>query len=172
MVSVLLRELEQGNAVSASDAIRETYERFGDLAAAFLRGFVVVGLLALSVVGLPWGIRQAVRYQFVAQTTMLDGARRKVALDRSSTLVVGHWFHTAAVIVLLNGLVALFSLVVGMVVLVVFSGLPLWLFSILVSSFSVLVVPYTAIAFVLLYGDRVAEEVDAEPAAQLEKVGV
>jgi hypothetical protein len=171
-VAVLMRSLEQGQPMSASDAVQETYRRLGSLLAAFLRGFVIVGLLLLSVVGIPWGIRQLVRYQFIGPVTMLDGKGGQDALAQSTTLVKGRWFHTATVIVLLNVLVGLVAAVAGLVLLVLLTGLPLWLFSILVTMSSALVVPFTAIAMVLLYGDAKAELEGEQRAERLELVEV
>ncbi|MGI9616604.1 MAG: hypothetical protein ACR2QO_27045 [Acidimicrobiales bacterium] len=171
-VAIYMRRLEQGEPSSVGDDVQETLRRLRGLLAAFFRGLVIVGLLVLSVVGVPWGIRQLVRYQFIGSVTVLDGKDGNNALDGSSTLVKGRWFQTAAVIVLLNVLVGLVSAIAGLVLLVLLTGLPLWLFSILVTMSSALVVPYTAIAMVLLYGDAKAEVEGAERADGLELVEV
>lgn len=140
--------------------VRETLAtlrgRATDLAGALTRQFVIVGLLLLSVIGIPWGVRQLVRYQFTAPVTALEGLGPRDAMVRSSRLVQGRWVHTAAVVALLTELTAAFSLVVGLGILVVMSGLPLWLFSVVLSTFTMLVVPYVALAYVLLYGDAYA----------------
>ena len=126
-----------------------------------MRQLAIVGVLLISVVGIPWGVRQLVRYQFAAQVTVLENAGPRLALARSSQLVTGRWFHTAAVVAVLTELAAAFSLVVGLGLLVFISGLPLWLFSAVVSLFTMFVVPYTAIALVLLYGDARAAVTEA-----------
>ena len=79
----------------------------------------------------------------------------------------GRWLHTALVIVLLNALVAIVSAVVGLLILLALTGVPLWLFSIVVSAFGALVVPYSAIAYVLLYGNAVADLEGLDPAEPL-----
>ena len=43
------------------------------------------------------------------------------------------------------------------ILLIIFAGIPLWLFSTFVTAFAALLVPYTAIAATLLYGDARAE---------------
>ncbi len=58
----------------------------------------------------------------------------------------------------------LFTSIVGLLLLIIFAGIPLWLFSIIVTAFAALVVPYTAISATLLYGDARAELEDDEPA--------
>jgi hypothetical protein len=165
--AVMMRGLEEGRQVRGRDAFRQTYLRIGDLLAAFVRATIIVGVLIVSVVGLPWGVRQLVRYQFLSQATVLEGLGGQAALDRSSQLVRGRWLHTALVIVLLNALVALVSGVVGLLILLALTGVPLWLFSLVVSAFGALVVPYSAIAYVLLYGNAVADLEGLDPAEPL-----
>ena len=149
-------------AEAAVEAIRSTWIRRRALLGAFIRSFAVVFALLASVIGIPWGIRQLVRYQFVGQAVAYDDLDGAAALDRSSSLVRGRWLHTALVIALLNGAVALFSLVIGLLILVVATGLPLWLFAAVVSLVSALTVPIAAIAMTLLYGDAIAEHTGEE----------
>ncbi len=54
------------------------------------------------------------------------------------------------------------NLLVGVVLLVIFSGLPLAVFSAFVTLVYGLVVPVTALALTLLYGDAVTEKVPAD----------
>ena len=143
---------------AAVDAIRTTWQRRRSLFGAFGRSFAIVFVLLASFVGIPWGIRQLVRYQFVGQAVAYDDLDGAAALDRSSSLVRGRWLHTALVIALLNGAVALLALVVGLLILLVATGLPLWLFAAIVSLVSALTVPIAAIAMTLLYGDAIAEQ--------------
>jgi len=73
---------------------------------------------------------------------------------------------------LLNALVGAVGMAAGVLLLVLLSGLPLWLFSMLVTASSALIVPYTAIAMVLLYGDARAEHEEREPAERLQMAAV
>lgn len=122
-------------------------------------------VLLVSFVGIPWGIRQLVRYQFIAHTVMYEERDGRDALARSSELVRGRWFHTAVVVGALNAAVGIIALVVAWLLLIVASGLPLWLFSILVSIVYTCTVPLAAVAMALLYGDAVADRDGAEEAA-------
>ena len=141
----------------AISAVRATWERRRDLGGAFIRSFLIVFLLLASVIGIPWGIRQLVRYQFLGQVVMADGCDGRGALARSSELVRGRWFHTAVVATALNGGMGLLALFVSLIVLIVAVGIPLWLFSGLVSLVYAVAVPLAAIAMTLLYGDAVAQ---------------
>ncbi|MCP4224785.1 MAG: hypothetical protein GY773_15725 [Actinomycetia bacterium] len=163
-VSEVMAARDQTTTLRGFEAYRRAFTRWRDLLSGFLRAAVVVGVLYASVVGIPWGIRQGIRYQFLSQATMLDGLGSKDALDRSSQLVRGRWWHTLGSIILLNLIVAVAAAIVGLVFLVALAGVPLWLFSVLVTAVLVLVVPYPAIAMVLLYGDARAEQEGAERA--------
>jgi len=169
VVATELQDVDVGADPGAVAAYHRTLRRLGDLLVAVLRAIVIVGLLLISVVGIPWGIRQLVRYQFIAEATMLDDRGRKAALDRSTELVRGRWWNTAGFFVMLNVIVLLSSSVVGLLLLIVSAGLPLWLFSVLVTTIAALIVPYSAAAATLYYGDARAQLED-RPAA--EPVGV
>jgi hypothetical protein len=163
-VAVLMDALGRGEDIGAREAYRRAFSHLGDLFFALLRTVLIVGVLLVSIVGIPWGIRQLVRYQFLPETITLEGTQGQEALDRSSELIRGRWFNTAIVLLSLNGLVLLFTSIVALLVLIIFAGIPLWLFSIIVTAFAALVVPYTAISATLLYGDARAELEDDEPA--------
>jgi hypothetical protein len=167
MVAVHLEASEQGERITAAEAARRVWGRRRDLAGGFLRGFAIVYVLLITVVGVPWGIRQLVRYQLLPQAVMLEGLDAKRGLARSSELVTGRWWHTALLLGVLGGLVAASGLVFGLLVLVAFAGLPMWLFSALVTLIYALVVPLTSVAQAMLYGDAVAER---EGAAEAEPV--
>ena len=157
IVSEYLRRPDRGPAV-AIDAIRAAWDRRRLLLDAFLRSFGIVFVLLVSIVGAPWGVRQLVRYQFVSQAVMYEDRNGRDALARSSELVAGRWLHTAVVAGSLNVAVGASALLVSLVLLIVVSGLPLWLFSILVSLVYISIVPLAAVAMTLLYGDAAAEQ--------------
>jgi hypothetical protein len=163
VVSEYLRRPDRG-VPAAVAALRAAWDRRHALLDAFVRSFLIVFVLLVSVVGAPWGIRQLVRYQFVAHAVMYEGRDGRDALDRSSQLVRGRWFHTALVTGILNAAIGATALLVALVLLVVATEVPLWVFSILVSVVYVCVVPLAALAMTLLYGDAVAEQEGAERA--------
>ncbi len=169
--ATLMRGMEADEQLSARAAYRRTFQRLGDLLSGLARSLVFVALLLVSIVGIPWGIRQLVRYQFLSPAVALEGLGSQTALDRSSRLVRGRWLHVAGVVLLLNGVVALVNAVVGLLLLLVLSGLPLWAFSVIVTVFAALVVPYASIGLILLYGDAVAQDDGIEVAEPLEPAG-
>lgn len=126
---------------------------------------VVVGLL-ISVVGIPWAIRQLVRYQVVPQVIALEGADGRQALARSTALVRQRWWWTAGVIAVVQALIAIGGIAMALVVLLAFPGLPLWFFHIASASIYVVSMPLAAAAMTYVYGSLAATEAasaDADP---------
>ena len=162
MMAVYLDRAGTDEALSPADAARLAWARRRELAGGLLRASAVVVGLLVTVVGTPWAIRQVVRYQFMPHAVMLEDRDGKSALASSSDLVRGRWWHTGLVVALLNAVVIAVNLLVGVVLLVIFSGLPLWIFSTLVTLAYGLVVPVTALALTLLYGDAVTEQQPAD----------
>ncbi|MGB3409743.1 MAG: hypothetical protein WBA45_00995 [Microthrixaceae bacterium] len=146
-------------------ALKLVQRRTPALVVTSLRAFAIVSGLSLTGIGLPWAIRQAVRYQFaipVAVTENLGGAR---ALARSSELVRGRWWRTALTVGLFSLLAFLVNAAVQLGLLILLSGVPLWLYS-AVSFLGIgLVVPMVATPAILLYGDAVARTPTATPGA-------
>ena len=164
IVSLQLQSIDDGAEITGWQAARLAGERLGALLTTLLRAVAITVGLIITVVGIPWAFRQLIRYQFVAQVVVLEDRRGKDALRRSSELSRGRWWHTAAVIALVTLLVFVVGSVAGLLLLIVLSGVPLWLFSALVTVASALLVPFVAITYVLLYGDARAEHAGAPPA--------
>ncbi|MGZ4610842.1 MAG: hypothetical protein ACXV2H_11345, partial [Actinomycetes bacterium] len=131
--------------------------RSWDLASSFLLAVVIVALLSLTVIGAPIAVWLTVRFQFLAQVTMLEGLRSRQALARSGALVRHRWLHTALVAALVWVVVQVVALGIGLLLLVAFTGLPLWSVSLAVVGCQVVLTPLGAIVLTLLYGDACAE---------------
>jgi hypothetical protein len=132
--------------------------RWRELLVTFGLALVIVVALLVSIVGIPWGVRQLVRYGLIGQVVIVEGRSGADALARSSELVRGRWWHTAVVLGALNMTTVATQLLVGLLLLIVTDGVPLWLFSAILPFVTSLVVPLVAIGTTLLYGDAVAEE--------------
>jgi hypothetical protein len=168
LVATYGRGDERGVA-GAVAAARTLRGKWRVLFGAFVRAYVTVVALGVTVIGIPWAIRQTVRYQLIAHAIAHENADAKGALRRSSELVKGRWLRTAFVTMSLHGIVFLTAMAVSMPLLLAFTSIPLWLFSILVSLVYVFVVPLAAIAMNLLYGDAVAAS-EGAPRAELVSV--
>ena len=142
---------------SARETTRLVWERRRAFIRTFGRASVIVIALLLTAIGVPFAIRQIVRYQFLPHVVMNEDLSAHDALARSSELVKGRWWHTALTTGLTNALVAGSGLVVGLLMLVLFAELPLWLFSSMVTLVYALFAPLAGIAQTLLFGDATAE---------------
>ncbi len=157
-------ERQQHGLAAAKVSARNMWDRQGDVLGAFLRAYGIVIALLVTVIVAPIGIFLLVRYQFVPQVVMLEGIDRRQALRRSGRLVRRRWIHTAIVSAGLNGLVLVTAVGLGLLLLILVPGLPLWAFSMISAVVYAVLVPLAAISMTLLYGDAVAEQ-EHQPAA-------
>ncbi len=158
-------------------AVALVVHQLPQLIATIARAAIIVIVLAATVVGVPWAIRQAVRYQFVIPVVITEHRSGADALARSSELVRARWWRTALTLALFSALAALISTATQLVLLVLSDGAPLWAY--LAGSFTALglVVPLVASPAVFLYGDAAADRADdgqADPhdPAELERARV
>jgi len=171
MVAAYYDRLGADPDASGLDAVKTAWSNASQLLVGFLWSFAIVTVLLVSVIGAPVGIWLLVRFQLMPHAVVLEGRSGIDGLRRSSELVRGRWWHTAIMAGLFNLLVAGSGLVVGLLLLVVAAGLPLWLFSALITLVYALIVPLAAVGMTLLYGDAVAEQRDdARSAAELATV--
>ena len=106
-------------------------------------------------------IRRVTRKQYSAEEKIrivLDGLRGIPALRGSSKLVRGRWFQTAAVVGTVTLVMQTVGVVVSLLALVAFTGMPLWLLAGLGTFVQLLLVPLCSIVLCLLHGDAVANE--------------
>jgi hypothetical protein len=95
-----LHSIEAGERPSPGRALVAGFEAFTPLFAAVLLAAVgiALGFVALFVPG----VYLAVRWYFVPQEVVVDGARGRAALTRSGELVDGFWWRTFGLVVLAN----------------------------------------------------------------------
>jgi len=135
-------------------AIRAVLQHWHGLFAALLWASLVISLLLFSIAGAPIALWLIIRYQFIAEVITAERCSPRQALRRSARLVRGRWWSTAAVVLVIDILVLLVSTTVSLLVLVWFTGLPLWVFPAISMLLTALIAPVAAAAHVLLYGDR------------------
>jgi hypothetical protein len=171
-VSALVAEFQRGADRTIGGlraAARATWGRRSTLLRAFIRTYATVVVLMASIIGIPWGIRQLVRYQLIAQVIAHEETDARGSLQRSTELVRGRWWHTAFASAAISGMMFVTVTGLSLLLLVGAASIPLWAFSALASLLYILVAPLAAIAMNLLYGDAVAAS-EGAPVAEL--VGV
>jgi hypothetical protein len=105
-----LHSVAGGGAPGAREAIVKGFESFAPIFFAVLLAAagIAVGLLVIVP-----GVYLFVRWYFVPQAVVLEGARNAAALRASSRLVAGAWWRTFGLVVLVNVLTTLAILLLG-----------------------------------------------------------
>lgn len=134
-------------------AFRMTLTRMRVLASAFGRAVVVIGLLSISIVGLPWALWFFVRWGFFAQAAILDGmSTGKAAIRRSDEIVRGRWWQTLGIGAIFAIIAAVPGPIIGLLLLIVLK-MPVELVNALGSLIYVITIPFGVIGYTLLYVD-------------------
>jgi hypothetical protein len=95
-----LHRIAEGERPSAGAVLVAGFEAFTPLFAAVL--LAALGIALGFVVLIVPGVYLAVRWYFVPQAVVIDGARGPAALSRSGELVQGFWWRTFGLILLAN----------------------------------------------------------------------
>jgi hypothetical protein len=163
---LVLRSLQEPGEATSGPAGRgrAAAGRVGPLLATTLPAVALVSLLGVTVIGLPVAVWLTVRLAHVGPVVMLEGRSGWDAYRRSGQLNRHRWFRTATTVLVVTVVLNTTGAVVGLLALVAFQGLPLWVLSVSQSALQLLLVPLAALTMGLLYGDAVAVE-DAVPAA-------
>jgi hypothetical protein len=100
-----LHQIAGGESPSAGAVFVAGFEAFAPLFAAVALAVagIVLGFLALVVPG----VYLFVRWYFVPQTVVIEGARGPLALSRSGVLVEGSWWRTFGLVLLANIAIAI-----------------------------------------------------------------
>lgn len=149
--------LEGGGADSSLlEGFRLVRSRLRHITATSILVAIIVLGLAITVIGLPFAVRQLVRYQFAISVTTVEDLTARAALTRSSELVRGRWWRTALTAGIIGGLAFVVNSALQLGLLILLSGLPLWGYVAATFLVTGLVIPLIATAPVLLYGDAAA----------------
>jgi hypothetical protein len=112
-----LQSIADGQRPSAGQVFVAGFEAFTPLFGAVL--LAAIGIFAGFLVLLVRGVYLAIRWYFVPQTVVIEGARGPAALNRSTQVVEGFWWRTFGLVLLANIAVA----IPGFLVLAPFSAI-------------------------------------------------
>jgi hypothetical protein len=153
---------ETGELPQAEEAWQAAWKKLGSVLGASLRMLVITLLLAITLVGIPWAIARIVRWIFIPQAIMLDGATGRTALATSASLVHGHWWNTLGRYILL-------SLIVGIpawgLSSTVSAAIPGYFGGVLGSMASYALSPVSLIGMTLIYYDLKLKRTDETASA-------
>jgi hypothetical protein len=146
-----LRSVAAGGSPGAREAIVKGFEAFTPIFFAVLLAAAGIAIGLLLIVP---GIYLFVRWYFVPQAVVLEGARGTGALRASTRLVAGAWWRTFAMVLVVNLLVALaiFVLAVPFTALADASNRAIWALSGQIVATSV-TQPFIALFSTFLYYD-------------------
>ena len=106
-VFAALRELDEGNQPSVTGVCGRVFRRVPSIVAEVLLFTGALGLLSITVVGIPLAINRAVAWAIAAQAVVIEDKSALASLGRSAELVRGSWLRVL-------GTVALIALFVGL----------------------------------------------------------
>lgn len=113
MVIEVYEDIRNGQSSSPRDVWNRTREHIPDLVRSVGRGALVIVLLSITLIGVPVAIWLTIRWYFIPQATMLDGATGKAALKRSAQSVQGRWWRVALTIVAMLAMAAVPGILIG-----------------------------------------------------------
>lgn len=161
-IIIALTNIDQGGAPTFSETYDAAFERFGTLLGAVLRALVIALLFAITIIGIPWAIQRMVRWLFVQQAVILDGAAPSMALSRSAAAVQGRWWRTLGIAIIIGLISTIPATIVGAVLIVA----PALVSGTVNSFLNALLLPFGVTAMTLLYLDlQVRKESDERTAS-------
>jgi hypothetical protein len=114
MVIETFEDLNEGRSPALRDVWRRTRPHIPHLLRSIGRGGVIIVLLSVTLIGVPVAIWLTVRWFFILQATMLDGATGKQALERSAASVQGRWWRVALTTLAMLTLAAVPGVILGL----------------------------------------------------------
>ena len=112
-------EQSLGRTIGIGRAYRFAWRRLGAMVGAeILAGLALLGL-CITIIGIPFAIYFGVRWAFIVQAALLEGAGPRAALSRSSEIVQGEWGRVVGIMLVVDiiagGIGFVLSLTVGLI---------------------------------------------------------
>jgi hypothetical protein len=164
-IMAIIEMIRRGEPTDVRRAYHQALVRVPNLAQAYVR--VQVGLVVrfVTVLGIPFFVRERVRWAFYGQAVMIDGARSARGPGGTSAAAVqGTWWRTAAEVLLFSVIGLLPGPVIGMVLMVTYAP-SIEFANALSSVIYAFAVPYKVIGLTLLYLDRTGRKLTPRKAS-------
>jgi len=162
--TVAISRIDTGDDAAPLNDYRIVVRRLVDLAVPRLKALGVIVLLTISVVGIPWAIRNSVRWAFIEEAILLGRVTPSQASRASGGVVEGRWWHTFACLLVLWLIGYLLGPTLGFALLLL-SSASVDFVNIVSSLAFAAMAPFIAIAQALLYLDlRTARDEDGPSA--------
>ena len=108
-LTVSLADDYLGRPITVQRALSAAVDRIGSLVGTSLLVGVLVGLMAITVIGIPFAIYFGIRWVFIAQVVMLENRAGTAAMQRSGQLVQGFWWRTFGILLLVGIIIGVIS---------------------------------------------------------------
>jgi hypothetical protein len=161
IVVAFMRDLVASRPAGFRAALDGVRARFRRVVVAQLLATLGVILLALTIVGIPWAIRNLVSWAFVQQEGLFTDKSLRESFRGSADLVRGRWWHAVRPIVFFSVVTAVAGPVLTFAL--IFTPLPFFWINLLGAMIFALLIPYVTVGKTLLYFDLQARA-QAEPA--------
>lgn len=159
-----IAEVRAGRRPGWTDAFRQGMRFVRPLIVARVRGIARVLVRALTIVGAPWAILQAIRLSYLDQAVVLEGVERRAAIVTSGAVADRDITRTVVMAVVLNLIVILTGPIVAIVLLLAIPARPIALLNIVSSLLFAVLYPLSIIGMTLLYFDlRDNEQTQRDP---------
>jgi hypothetical protein len=154
VVVAYIRNLDRSQPAGLVSSWQAVFRRMWRLLAAQLLADVLVIALMVTIIGIPYGIKKFVDWQFVQQEVLFEDRSIREAMRASTKVVHGHWWHTGVV----AGALWLLSQIPGPVVgfALLFTTIPVVWVNVVGSLVFALLTPFVQIGRTLLYFDCIA----------------
>lgn len=159
-IVALVDMIRRGEEPSVRLAYRRSWAQIRVLVRALVHVDIGIILRVVSIVGIPFAVRELVRWAFYPQAVMIEGARSaRGATSTSAAAVRENWWRTAAVSIVFTVIGSMPGPTLGIFLLIVFAP-SIELVNALSSVIYAFVVPFGTIGMTLLYLDRTGKRAD------------
>jgi hypothetical protein len=148
-----IAELRAGRRPGWRDAFRHGVRYVRPLFVARVRGVARVLVRALTIVGAPWAILQAIRLSYLNQAVVLERVEGRAAIVTSGAVADRNITRTVVTAVVLNLIVILTGPIVAIVLLLAIPARPIALLNVVSSLLFAVLYPLSIIGMTLLYYD-------------------
>jgi hypothetical protein len=151
-VAATVKEIADGRRPTPLTGYRAVWSHLRPLLWARVKVFGITTLLAITVIGIPFAINRFIRWLFVEQAIVLNGADSRTASKISSSAVSGHWWRTLAMAIVLGVVGSLVGPICGIAALLVV-GVSADAANLISSVVYALTLPLVFLAMTLFYND-------------------
>ena len=146
--------LDDGRTLTTRQALHVLRTRWRPLVGVTALVTVVSAVLIVTVVGIPLAIYLLVRWGLVTPACVIDRQGVKGSRSESARLVHGGWWRTLGVTALVNVTPLIVAPLIGVIILLLFSGVAIWFVNLIGSLVFMFVYPYSGLAIALYFYDR------------------